>query len=241
LRRKLFLIGGVLLATSIVLAGLFYLLVKNDQYQLFGKMTYRVETDEKVVALTFDDGPTPDRTIEILAVLDKENVKATFFLNGNSLSSYPEAGKLLVNSGHEIGNHSYSHKRMVLMSYADIAQEIESTEKIIRKHGYSGPLHFRPPFGKKLFNLPLYLRNHDIRTITWDVEPETWDTPRNSTSDRIERGVSNTKPGSIILLHVMHGDNKSMQAVTPIIQQLKAKGFRFVTVSELLRYSTMTK
>ena len=236
-----------LLKTTAALAALIsavglslHLLLKHDQFQLFGEMIYRVDTDRKIVALTFDDGPTPDRTPEILNILDSEKVKATFFLNGNALESYPEAGRLLINSGHEIGNHSYSHKRMVFMSYSEVARELESTDKIIREYGYTKPIHFRPPFGKKLFNLPLYLKNNNIKTTTWDVEPETWGTPRATVAERIERGVKASKPGSIILMHVMHGDNKSMNDVAPIIQQLKAAGYQFLTVSELLKYQPDT-
>jgi peptidoglycan/xylan/chitin deacetylase (PgdA/CDA1 family) len=227
---------AVLVALGMTISLALYLLLNSDQFQLFGEMVDRIETSEKVVALTFDDGPTPDRTREILSILESEKTPATFFLNGNSLVRYPDAGRLLVNSGHEIGNHSYSHKRMVFMSYAEVTRELESTEKIIRDYGYKGPLYFRPPFGKKLFSLPWYLKNNNIKTITWDVQPETWATPRASIEERIERGINGTKPGSIILMHVMHGDNKSMAAVKPIIKQLKADGYRFVTVSELLQY-----
>lgn len=209
-------------------------MLKNDHFQLFGELVYRVDTKQKVLALTFDDGPTPDRTKEILRILDEENIKATFFLNGGSLEKHAEAGRLLVNSGHEIGNHSYSHKRMVFMSYAEVAKEIESTERIIRQYGYREPLHFRPPFGKKLISLPLYLKNNNIKAITWDVEPETWGAARNSVEERIENAVSQTKPGSIIIMHVMHGDDKSMQAVRPIVRQLKEKGYTFLTISELM-------
>lgn len=209
-------------------------MLKNDHFQLFGELVYRVDTKQKVLALTFDDGPTPDRTKEILRILDEENIKATFFLNGGSLEKHAEAGRLLVNSGHEIGNHSYSHKRMVFMSYAEVAKEIESTERIIRQYGYREPLHFRPPFGKKLISLPLYLKNNNIKAITWDVEPETWGGARNSVEERIENAVSQTKPGSIIIMHVMHGDDKSMQAVRPIVRQLKEKGYTFLTISELM-------
>ena len=211
-----------------------YFLLKNDQFQLLGEMIYRVETKQKVVALTFDDGPKPGRTEEILGILDKQDIKATFFLNGRQLEKYADEGRMLVNSGHEIGNHSYSHKRMVFMPYSEVAKELESTAKIIQEYGYKKPLHFRPPFGKKLLNLPLYLRNNDIKTITWDVEPETWGTPRASVQERIERAVTQTQPGSIIVMHVMHGDTKSMQAVTPIVQKLKARGYKFLTISELL-------
>ena len=236
MRTKIFKYLGVLIVIAVAAGLSLYLLLKNDQFQFFGEMIYRVDTDQKVVALTFDDGPTPDRATEILDILDKEGIKATFFLNGKSLERYPDTGRLMVNSGHEIGNHSYSHKRMVFMPYSEVARELESTEKLIRNYGYKGPIHFRPPYGKKLINLPLYLRDNNIKTITWDVEPETWGTPRATVQERIERGLSGTKPGSIILMHVMHGDNKSMLAVTPIIQRLKEAGYQFLTVSELLKY-----
>lgn len=226
----------MLVVLAIIIGLALILLLKNDQFQLFGELVFRVDTGEKVIALTFDDGPTPDRTEQILTILNKEDIKATFFLNGRSLKKYPDASRLLVNSGHEIGNHSYSHQRMVFMRYSEVARELESTDKIIREYGYKGPIYFRPPYGKKLINLPLYLSNNNIKTITWDVEPETWGTPRASVDERIERAVDGTKPGSIILMHVMHGDNKSMAAVTPIIQQLKSRGFKFLTVSELLQH-----
>ena len=215
-----------------------YLLLKNDQFQLFGEMVYRVNTDKKLVALTFDDGPTPERANQILRILEQENIKATFFLNGNALKKHPDTGRLLVNSGHEIGNHSYSHKRMVFMPYSEVARELESTEKLIRDYGYTGPIHFRPPFGKKLITLPLYLKSNNIKTITWDVEPETWNTPPLSAKERVDRALKHTEPGSIILMHVMYGDNKSMNAILPMIQGLKAKGYTFLTVSELLKYQT---
>ena len=229
-----------------IIAGLFtilalisiagYQLAKTDNYQLFGTLITNVDTTETVVALTFDDGPVPVRTSQILEILESENIKATFFVNGNSLKKHPGASRLLLNSGHEIGNHSYSHKRMIFMSYQEVAQELEDTEALIRSFGYEGTLRFRPPFGKKLFMLPLYLSNNNIETIMWDVEPETWTSPRNSIEDRINRGIKETKNGSIIIMHVMHGNNSSMHAITPMIRGLKDKGFRFVTVSELLSY-----
>ena len=232
MKTKIF---AALIVTLLTISLIGYLLVNNDNYQLFGTLITNVDTDDPVIALTFDDGPVPERTSQILKILESENVKATFFVNGSSLKKHPEASRLLLRSGHEIGNHSYSHKRMVLMSYQQVAQELEDTEALIRQYGYQGTLRFRPPFGKKLFMLPLYLSNNNIETIMWDVEPETWSTPRNSVEDRINRGIDGAKSGSIIIMHVMHGDNKSMQAITPMIRGLKAKGFNFVTVGELLK------
>ena len=215
-----------------------YWTANSDHFQLFGDIISRVETKEKVVALTFDDGPSPVKTEQILDILEREDVKATFFLVGDALKKNEKEAALLINSRHEIGNHSYSHNRMVFTSYAQVEREIESTNKIIRGYGYTDRLHFRPPFGKKLLMLPLYLRNHGIKTITWDVEPETWGAKPASIEERIQRALNGTTPGSIILMHVMYGNDWSMQAVTPIIRGLKAQGYRFLTVSELINNRT---
>lgn len=223
-------IGLVILLAGFGLAEL----SRNHKFQFFGELVYRAKTDEKVVALTFDDGPTPLRTQQILKILHRENVQATFYLNGKSIAKNPLETKRIVEAGHEIGNHSYSHKRMVLMSYDEVAREIEDTTQQIREIGYQGPIRFRPPFGKKLFMLPYYLAKQNIMTITWDVETETFN-PGQDTPDKIyRRAIEQTQPGSIILLHVMYGDGSSLKAVPRIIQTLKADGYRFATVEQLL-------
>ena len=223
-----------IVCACILLAGVIYVLIETDDFQLFGELISRVETDKKVVALTFDDGPKPGRTEEILEILAREKVPATFFLNGRNLEKHPALGRLIVENGHEIGNHSYSHPRMIFMSYTEVSRQVESTTSAIRELGYEGPIHFRPPYGKKLLTLPFYLWRNNIKTIIWDVEPETWDEPRNTAMQRVEVAVEKTKPGSIILLHVMYGDEQSMIATPIIIRELKQKGFRFVAVSDLI-------
>ena len=210
------------------------MMIKDHTIQLFGELIYRVETQEKVVALTFDDGPKAKRTEKILDILQQQDIKATFFLNGKQLKKNPVQAKALINSGHQIANHSYSHKRMVFMSYSEVKEEIESTTKIIRDYGYQGDLHFRPPYGNTLVNLPLYLANNSIKTITWDVEPETWGENRADSQEQVKRALEQTKPGSIIITHVMHGDEESINAVPIIIEKLKKQGYRFVTIDELL-------
>nr|WP_241421351.1 polysaccharide deacetylase family protein [Candidatus Contubernalis alkalaceticus] len=100
-----------------------------------------------------DDGPT-EKTCEILELLEGLEVKATFFVTGRELEQYKEEGKNIVSAGHELGNHSYSHKRMVLKTPSFIRKEIELTNQLIREAGYQGEIHFRPPNGKKLVILP---------------------------------------------------------------------------------------
>jgi chitin deacetylase len=210
-------------------------LSKSRTYQAFGEIVPRVETDQKLVALTFDDGPSPEHTDEILRVLKEENVKATFFLIGADLEKHPAEGKKIVFDGHEIGNHSYSHVRMVLVSPSFVREEIEKTDNLIRAAGYDKPTHFRPPYGKKLFALPFYLSQTGRKTVTWDVEPETFPDVAASSEKIVEHILANTRNGSIILLHVMYDrERKSLKAVKPVIEGLRQKGFQLVTISELL-------
>jgi peptidoglycan-N-acetylglucosamine deacetylase len=225
----------VLLVLPAALAFGLWEIGKSRTFQFFGVIVPRVETPEKLVALTFDDGPTPEFTGEILRVLQEADVKATFFLIGGELEKHPEEGKKIVAAGHEIGNHSYSHQRMILVTPSFVKEEIEKTDALIRAAGYEKTPHFRPPYGKKLFALPYYLSNNNRRTITWDVEPESFPEFAKSSEATAQYVLDNTKNGSIILLHVMYDrQKKSLSAVKPIIEGLKQKGFRFVTVSELI-------
>ena len=208
---------------------------KSRTFQFFGTIVPRVETAEKLVALTFDDGPTPQFTAEILNVLNEQGVKATFFLIGGELEKNMEEGRKIVAAGHEIGNHSYSHTWMIFVAPSFVKDEIEKTDALLRAAGYEKQAHFRPPYGKKLFALPFYLSQNNRRTITWDVEPESFPEIAKSSEAITQHVLDNTKNGSIILLHVMYDpQKKSPRAVKPIIEGLKQKGFRFVTVSELI-------
>src|SRR5262245_6137131 len=122
---------GVVLAVA---AGLWW--ISNSRtFQFFGDIVPRVNTSRKIVALTFDDGPTPEGTDQILAVLAEENVKATFFLTGSELEQNLEQGKKIVTAGHELGNHSYSHTRMLLVTPSFVKDEIERTDQLIRNTG----------------------------------------------------------------------------------------------------------
>ncbi len=105
------------------------------KFQLFGGITDQVETKQKVVALTFDDGPTKN-VDKILPLLDQYHVKATFFLIGNEIEKNPVEAKKIVSAGHQIGNHTYSHQRMVFKSPSYIKAEIEKTDKLIREAGF---------------------------------------------------------------------------------------------------------
>ena len=232
--RKAYLAATVILVLLGGAAALWQL-GKSRTFQFFGRIVPRVETSQRVVALTFDDGPTRDRTAEVLRLLRAEQVRATFFVTGGELEQNLDAGREIVAAGHELGNHSYSHERMVFVTPSFVQHEVERTDELIRAAGHTGEIYFRPPYGKKLFALPLYLSRHGRTTITWDVEPDS-ELPADADAAAITRHVmSRTRPGSIILLHVMYPSRaETMKAVPSIIEGLRREGYRFVTVSELL-------
>ena len=225
---------GAAAALVVVLIGVFgaYTLSKSRTFQLAGEIVSRVDTTEKVVALTFDDGPT-EWTPEVLNTLAEKQIPATFYLNGADLDRHPDQGVAIARAGHEIGNHTYSHRRMMLVSAATVAEEIERTDAAIAQTGYRGPVTFRPPYGKKLWSLPRYLADHGRTTVTWDLEPDSAGTP--TTEQIVTDVVENVRPGSIILLHVMLESRAASRAAVPqIIDRLQSEGYQFVTVSELL-------
>lgn len=229
MKKKLMIIGIGILIVILALYGMWEL-AKSRTFQLFGGLTYEVETSQKVVALTFDDGPTKN-VDEILPLLDQYNAKATFFLIGQDLEKNLDEAKKIVAKGHQIGNHTYSHKRMVLKSPSFIKNEIEKTDKLIREAGYSGEIDFRPPYGKKLIGLPYYLYKHHRDTITWNIEPDTY---FSSSEDKINDVVKNVRPGSIILLHPMYDHSgEELRTIEGILQTLSKEGYKFVTVNEL--------
>ena len=226
-------LAGALLVLAIVSYGL-YQLMNARTFQLFGAITHRVDTEEQVVALTFDDGPTAE-VRGLLDVLADHDAKATFFVVGHELEQAPEVGAAVVEAGHELGNHSWSHERLLLKSRSVIASEIERTDEVIRAAGQQGEILFRPPYGKKLFGLPRYLADNDRHTIMVDVEPESDPTVAADADRIVEHVVDRVRPGSIIVLHPMYDANElTRQALPDILEALSDEGFEIVTVSELL-------
>lgn len=236
MKKRIVIIAAIIAALVIT----WFLLLKMMNlrtFQFFGGLVSSVDTDEKVVALTFDDGPT-EKTGEILQALEEAGIKATFFLNGGSIAENPDNAKKIAEAGHELGNHTYSHNRMVFKSYSYIKREIEDTDKLIREAGYTGEIHFRPPNGKKLLLMPYYLSRNNRKTIMWNIEPDSYPELASSPEKITEYVSGSIKPGSIILLHVMYDNEErgSLESVKGIAAALQEKGYRFVTVSELLEY-----
>jgi len=232
MKRKLA-YSGMVIVLIFALAFTAYKLMNARNYQLFGNITAHVETNDKVVALTFDDGPTKN-TDAILSLLDDYQVKATFFLIGKDIEEQPGEAKKIAEAGHQIGNHTYSHKRMVLKSTAFISNEIEKTDALIANIGYTKSVVVRPPYGKKLIGFPYYLNKHQRETITWNLEPDTYFTEAD---EKVKYVQENIQPGSIILMHPMYDStDNELQAIEGILQAVTKEGYTFVTIDELLTF-----
>jgi peptidoglycan-N-acetylglucosamine deacetylase len=211
-------------------------LARSRTIQLFGTLISRVDTNERVVAITFDDGPTRAYLSEIIDVLAARKVQATFFVTGSELTAYPETGKQLVAAGHELGNHTFSHERMVFKSSNFIRDEVEKTDAAIRAAGQTGEIFFRAPFCYKLIGLPSYLSSTGRISVTWDIEPESYPEVAASASAITSHVVERVRSGSIILLHVWYPVRGASRAAVPmILDELLKRGYSFVTIRELIK------
>jgi peptidoglycan/xylan/chitin deacetylase (PgdA/CDA1 family) len=199
-----------------------------------------VDLHEPLVALTFDDGPIASRVEPLVTELADLNVRATFFVVGESLAASPESGRQLVAAGHQLGNHSYTHTRMVFNTSGFYTREIEQTDAQIRAAGYQREIVFRPPYGKKLFGLPLYLARTGRTSITWDIEPESDPKIVGNTNAIVADVLEHAHKGSIILLHPWYDSGEpTRRAIRPIVEGLRARGLDLVTVNELLAHREM--
>jgi len=201
----------------------------------FDEAFARIETNEKVVALTFDDGPSDPYSEQILQVLEKNNVKATFFMIGRNIEEHKAIAQQIVNSGHQVGNHTYSHPRMILKTKGFIAKQIEKTDSILLTLGVPENNDFRPPYGQHMFHVHSYLEAQQRNNVLFDVIVGDWsETDGQVIADRV---LSKFQNGSIICLHDGGGNRQATVKATEIlISELHKKGYKFVTIKELLTY-----
>lgn len=183
------------------------------------------------IALTFDDGPSAKLTPKLLDLLAAHHIKATFFVIGQNVAENPEITARAAREGHEIGNHSWSHPNFAKMSDEAVRRELRKTDDAIRMATGSAPTLLRPPYGSITSRQKKWIADEFGYKITlWDVDPLDWRRPGPAiVRDRILR---NTRPGSIVLSHDIHPG--TIEAMPATIEQLEAKGFKFVTVSELI-------
>jgi peptidoglycan-N-acetylglucosamine deacetylase len=191
------------------------------------------QTKEKVVALTFDDGPDVPYTQQILDVLDKYHVKATFFVIGSCAKAHPELLKQIIAKGHDIGNHSWNHEFMKHWSVEKVKKGIIATDAVIKKAGYQKDIPFRGPFGINTDNMANALQQLNKKHVLFDFLPQDW---TKISSDQIVHNVMvRMRPGLIITLH--DGGKRRQQTVIAtekLIKQLQSEGYQFKRVSELV-------
>ncbi len=186
-----------------------------------------VTDDTKKVALTFDDGPHPRYTQQLLDGLRERNVKVTFFIVGKNAEKYPEIVKNIAKDGHLIGNHTYSHVQLNTLSLEEQCIEITKTNELL--YGITGiyPEFIRPTFGEWDKKLECSM---DMIPVLWSVDTLDWTT--DNVDKIVENGTKKIKDGDIILMHDYY--DTSVTAAFRIIDKLQSEGFEFVTVDELI-------
>jgi peptidoglycan/xylan/chitin deacetylase (PgdA/CDA1 family) len=190
-----------------------------------------VQTTEPVVALTFDDGPHATNTPKLLDLLKSKGVKATFFVVGQNVQEYPDIARRIVAEGHEIANHSWSHVAYTRISEASARSQTQRTQEAIKKATGVDAANFRPPYGAITAGQKKWLyEDYQLRTIIWSVDPFDWKRPGSSVV--AQRLISGAHPGAILLVHDIHAP--TIAAMPRTLDGLLERGYRFVTVSELL-------
>lgn len=201
-------------------------------------VTYsRVRTNLPYIAMTYDDGPHPQNTPRLLDMLRERNIKATFYVIGRSVNLYPQITRRIVAEGHEIGNHTWTHRNLKTLSSAEVRKELNRTRDIIVSTCGVKPRTMRPPYGALRQDQRSWIyKEYGYPTILWSVDPEDWKRPGISVVT--SRIVNNTRNGGIVLAHDLH--KPTVDAMPGTLDGLLRKGFKFVTVSQLLALSPPT-
>jgi peptidoglycan/xylan/chitin deacetylase (PgdA/CDA1 family) len=239
----------VALVAIVGLAGvMLYEAAEAPANQLFGKTLVHGPRTEKIVALTYDDGPNPPYTDRILDVLEQEHVHATFFVVGRAVRAYPEVVRREVRDGDAIGNHTWDHAHLILMTPAQIRASLERTDEAIERAAGIRPEIMRPPFGARDWQVLAVARSMGLVPVMWSVPlANDWLQPPPEVIAR--RILRNVHDGSIIVLHdgnrgiVCAGHSfppgtcdreAEIEATRIIVTTLRREGYRFVTIPQML-------
>ncbi|TAE59118.1 MAG: hypothetical protein EAZ87_10855 [Nostocales cyanobacterium] len=215
---------------------------------LFGESVFCVNTPDKVLALTFDDGPDPVYTRAISQILLDYEAQGTFFVLGKHSEKYPQIVRTLQKQGHEIGNHTWHHYNLNSKFNDTIYQEISETDILIDKLISPDNVYFRPPFGRAGFAVTNVLKQIHKPIIFWDVDLQDWH--GKSAAEMMKIFENNFHNGSIVLLHDSDGTAKkgvyasrhnTLEVVEKILKVYTPQGYEFVTISELLKRGNAVK
>jgi peptidoglycan/xylan/chitin deacetylase (PgdA/CDA1 family) len=229
----------VLMCLAVIVAvGVTWYLLENPYNQAFGPTVTQVPMHARYVALTFDDGPNPPYTDEIVQYLHDQHVPATFFVVGMAVQKYPDSVRREVEDGDAIGNHSWDHAHLVLETRSHIHHQLEMTDQAIFDATGEHTTLFRPPFGARDYAVIQVARSMGYQVIMWSVPlARDWENPSPQViANRITRHVSD---GAIIVLHDGNkgkGGNResTVEATKLIVSQLRDDGYQFVTVPQLI-------
>ncbi len=211
--------------------------VFNIRSQFIGKTYWRGNRNEKKIALTFDDGPYEPYTSQILEILKKYNVRATFFLIGKNIERYPKTVKRILEREHEIGNHTYIHRRFFYTLFPAIREDINRCQELIKDITGVNTSLFRQPLGFRNPSIVKMVEDLNMHMIGWTFR--TYDGTDQNPERIIKRALDNVKNGAIIVMHDgcdKEGGKKdgTVEALPTILEKLINEGYKFVTVSELL-------
>jgi peptidoglycan-N-acetylglucosamine deacetylase len=250
--RRLLIRAAVALALLVAAAFEAYEVVENPANQLFGKTLVSGPKDRRVIALTYDDGPNPPYTNEILQVLREEHVRATFFVVGRAVEAFPGVVRREVEAGNAIGNHTWSHGHLVLYDVAGLRRTLERTDAAIYAAADVHSRIMRPPYGARDWLVLDEVRKLGYTPVMWSVPlANDWQNP--PASEIAARVLRYAGDGAIIALHdgnrgivCAHEHvaartcdrSADVEATRLIVEALKHEGYRFVTIPELLRMQT---
>ncbi|MDD4899567.1 MAG: polysaccharide deacetylase family protein [Candidatus Omnitrophica bacterium] len=226
-----------LIALGVALFTIFF-----DQAVLVRKGTiYRVPESKKLVAITFDDGPSPVWTPQILDALKKANIKATFFMIGEHVLKYPEIARRVAAEGHEIGNHTFDHHVLIYYKMDELEKEVNEGEAVIKQVTGVTTNYFRPPKAWLTNSEKKKLKEMGYQVILWSLNSKDWVTFDDKYMIRYL--VHHIHPGDIILFHDAGGvfsteggdRHETVLTITRLAEKLRDRGYEFVTISELLK------
>ena len=228
----------LLLIVLIGLAVIYLCYNRPADKALFIEPFYHIDTEEKVVALTFDDGPSPTWTPEVVDVLDRHSAVGTFFMLGENAEKYPDVVRYVQSHGHEIGSHSYNHIRLIFRWPGVVREQIEKADAALEKAGAEPTCLFRPPNLDKMIVTPLVMKKLGKVLVSLDAEAMLEYDRDNTDSDALAAQiVAAIRPGSILDLHDgrSHDPTVFLDALDKALTELTEQGYRFVTVSEGLK------
>jgi len=236
--KKLIIFISAVLITGLVIV--VFTIFFDEEIIVRTGTTYHIDGVEKVIALTFDDGPSPVWTPKILDELKKAGVKATFFMLGKNVEKYPEIARRVAEEGHEIGNHTYDHHVLIFSSTGHFASEIKDAEKAIKNATGQTTKYFRPPKAWLTSKEKQKIKAMGYKIILWTLNSKDWVTFDDKYI--IKYILRHIKPGDIILFHDSGGAftteggdrHETVRTIPILVEKLREKGYKFVTITELL-------